>query len=1007
MDADQSNREADASQANASQNGVEAVTDHSVGGGDDDAADVIVMVDPLRVKRVREMDVTGSEDHVLDPPEGERMLALLAQLDAARGRAALRKGARGQKNAAGGKGGRKRRSRGEEDGEVGEAHGEWAWQGVMSQLTSAQEELRVIVDLVNAVESGAEGLAVSGVSKPKQHAAEMSSDLTARLAGKHQLLQDVGGGLLHAAARLTQQVSDDAPFYTALQYIQHRWKVKRTHPALAAPPTPLSSSSSTAAGFAADVTVQSLLLSLPHSLPLPASMPVIPATSLPFTSLRLDRDKQGMLRAASPEGQPIRKLHVSLFGREANDDEVGEDGGGSGGGEGGEGGVEKEGRVEEESGDGGMKERESGGGMDEEKESEEEGDVGRAVRKAHQLLRAVQRSWFDWQLFESLQGDLTAATAVSLPLTSISSSSLSLSLASSPASLSLHLLSPPSPPALWSSLTQHTLNRRHYRLQLKGGKQQQQQGQGKGQLQQRHWHDREAFGKFMDRAESAAGRVYLGEAYLLLQQQAQERVRKLRWQLAGGGSGVGMGVGVVELLWGAAAHRAKRRAVERCLQRMVRFCPHLRLSSHTTLQPSIAAWTISFHSPPSSPVKYCDRVERGELGAGENIMGEVGEGRGAGDLAGGGGGGRREGEGEKKGGAEKGGGTAVAEGGGTAVAGGEGGGNTAGAAAAVEAAQGRAAEEPDEATAPGAKPPAVSPDDSLHGKVARDVGEGPNVGDSALGTADDTAATAGGSALRTAADASTAAGGALGTAAGVGQQLHGEKGSEGTERSKRVRNEEWRGGDAGESVWEVTVQQTDVELSIVVTGTARGGNNTLPRQFMPSHPMPSHPMVSNLKCSLPLSLPTVLPSLSDLSSLLLNHVASTCIAALLAHAHSLSLPASASPFSLSFSTTCHRSEPHQSTSSVTSIPSQDTGTCCLLAVPDSAASCVLWWMAPREQALAALEVRASAAETGGSASTGTEGARRQKDKLVEGSEVLLGALGVEQLRDIITRVALR
>ncbi|GJP63370.1 hypothetical protein CLOP_g20447 [Closterium sp. NIES-67] len=997
MDADQSNREADASQANASQNGVEAVTDHSVGGGDDDAADVIVMVDPLRVKRVREMDVTGSEDHVLDPPEGERMLALLAQLDAARGRAALRKGARGQKNAAGGKGGRKRRSRGEEDGEgggegdgeekeqgregkqvgkggggggeggdarggtgggvggkaggvggaggktVGEAHGEWAWQGVMSQLTSAQEELRVIVDLVNAVESGAEGLAVSGVSKPKQHAAEMSSDLTARLAGKHQLLQDVGGGLLHAAARLTQQVSDDAPFYTALQYIQHRWKVKRTHPALAAPPTPLSSSSSTAAGFAADVTVQSLLLSLPHSLPLPASMPVIPATSLPFTSLRLDRDKQGMLRAASPEGQPIRKLHVSLFGREANDDEVGEDGGGSGGGEGGEGGVEKEGRVEEESGDGGMKERESGGGMDEEKESEEEGDVGRAVRKAHQLLRAVQRSWFDWQLFESLQGDLTAATAVSLPLTSISSSSLSLSLASSPASLSLHLLSPPSPPALWSSLTQHTLNRRHYRLQLKGGKQQQQQGQGKGQLQQRHWHDREAFGKFMDRAESAAGRVYLGEAYLLLQQQAQERVRKLRWQLAGGGSGVGMGVGVVELLWGAAAHRAKRRAVERCLQRMVRFCPHLRLSSHTTLQPSIAAWTISFHSPPSSPVKYCDRVERGELGA----------------------------------------------------------------AAAVEAAQGRAAEEPDEATAPGAKPPAVSPDDSLHGKVARDVGEGPNVGDSALGTADDTAATAGGSALRTAADASTAAGGALGTAAGVGQQLHGEKGSEGTERSKRVRNEEWRGGDAGESVWEVTVQQTDVELSIVVTGTARGGNNTLPRQFMPSHPMPSHPMVSNLKCSLPLSLPTVLPSLSDLSSLLLNHVASTCIAALLAHAHSLSLPASASPFSLSFSTTCHRSEPHQSTSSVTSIPSQDTGTCCLLAVPDSAASCVLWWMAPREQALAALEVRASAAETGGSASTGTEGARRQKDKLVEGSEVLLGALGVEQLRDIITRVALR
>ncbi|CAI5528014.1 unnamed protein product, partial [Closterium sp. Naga37s-1] len=231
-----------ASRAIAAQNGVGAKGNHD----DGDTDDVIVTVDPLRVKRVRQMDVTGSEDHVLyvprhplplspslplpfphttcctEPLEGERMLALLAQLDGARARAAQRKGARG------GKGGRKRRDRGEADGDgggdenerekgrkgeggggedlkggggksagaggvggkaVAEAHGEWAWQGVMSQLTSAQEELRVIVDLVNAVESGAEGLAVSGVSKPKQHAAEMSSELTARLAGKLTLLQ--------------------------------------------------------------------------------------------------------------------------------------------------------------------------------------------------------------------------------------------------------------------------------------------------------------------------------------------------------------------------------------------------------------------------------------------------------------------------------------------------------------------------------------------------------------------------------------------------------------------------------------------------------------------------------------------------------------------------------------------------------------------------------------------------------------------------------------------------
>ncbi|CAI7872127.1 unnamed protein product, partial [Closterium sp. NIES-53] len=701
-----------ASRAIAAQNGVDAKGNHD----DGDTDDVIVTVDPLRVKRVRQMDVTGSEDHVLEPPEGERMLALLAQLDGARARAAQRKGARG------GKGGRKRRDRGEAHGDgggdenerekgrkgeggggedvkggggkaagaggvggkaVAEAHGEWVWQGVMSQLTSAQEELRVIVDLVNAVESGAEGLAVSGVSKPKQHAAEMSSELTARLAGKLTLLQDVGGGLLHAAARLTQQVSDDAPFYTALQRIQHRWKVKRTHPALAPLPTPLSTSSSTAAGFAADVTVQSLLLSLPHAPPLPASMPLIPATSLPFTSLRLDRDKQGMLRAAPPEGQPIRRLHVSVFGREAGG-EYGEDGG-AGAHSSSEGLVGKGG--EEEGEGGGMAEGKEG-----EEGEEEEGGVGRAVRQAHELLRAAQRSWFDWQvkrltahsphstltaqhthltahsphstltarsslhsppllhcsplpvltprqLFESLQSHLAAASTVALPLASISSSSLSLSLASSPACLSLRLLSSAPAPPLWSSLTRRAHHRRPHQQQTKRAQKQGGQGQGQGDLQEGQQQEKQAQkrarklrlqsldseiegeGEWEEEREGGGGGTAMrcggggerGEARVraagglewwgrsegggggsAMGGPAGSGRKASGWGWAGGGGGggggggtgtaaggaagvgggggggsaVGMGVGVVELLWGAAAHRAKKKAVERCLFRM-------------------------------------------------------------------------------------------------------------------------------------------------------------------------------------------------------------------------------------------------------------------------------------------------------------------------------------------------------------------------------------------------------------------------------------------------------
>ncbi|CAI5537711.1 unnamed protein product, partial [Closterium sp. Naga37s-1] len=222
-----------ASRAFAAQNGVGAKGDHD----DGDADDVIVTVDPLRVKRAcgrwtsPAARTTCCTCHVTLFPLSPRFSPLPTTPTrpresacwrfwrswTVRARAQHRGRARGGGRGAGngGTGGRRmgmlagtrmngRRGGKGREGEgglerrwgkgssaggaggkaVAEAHGEWAWQGVMSQLTSAQEELRVIVDLVNAVESGAEGLAVSGVSKPKQHAAEMSSELTARLAGK-------------------------------------------------------------------------------------------------------------------------------------------------------------------------------------------------------------------------------------------------------------------------------------------------------------------------------------------------------------------------------------------------------------------------------------------------------------------------------------------------------------------------------------------------------------------------------------------------------------------------------------------------------------------------------------------------------------------------------------------------------------------------------------------------------------------------------------------------------
>ncbi|CAI5974823.1 unnamed protein product [Closterium sp. NIES-65] len=1161
-----------ASRAIAAQNGVGAKGDHD----DGDADDVIVTVDPLRVKRVRQMDVTGSEDHVLDPPEGERMLALLAQLDGARARAAQRKGARG------GKGGRKRRDRGEADGDAGgdenervkgrkgqggggedlkggggkaagaggaggkavaEAHGEWAWQGVMSQLTSAQEELRVIVDLVNAVESGAEGLAVSGVSKPKQHAAEMSSELTARLAGKLTLLQvgavrfsvlvsspprlpvsapvcsasspfslssaplihsprsrlplmtvailllrpDVGGGLLHAAARLTQQVSDDAPFYTALQRIQHRWKVKRTHPALAPPPTPLSAASSTAAGFAADVTVQSLLLSLPHAPSLPASMPLIPATSLPFTSLRLDRDKQGMLRAAPPEGQPIRRLHVSVFGREA---------GGDNGGDGGAGArISSEGLV----GKGGEEEGE-GGRMAEGKEGEEgaeekeEGGVGRAVRQAHELLRAAQRSWFDWQ---------SAAARVYL----------------GEAYLLLQQQAQERARNLRFQLLDSEIEgegegeeereggdggtgmrcggggeRGEARVRAAGGLEWWGRSEGGGEGGVRWGDQREAGGRRQDgdgqgAGEGEAAAVALVLAVLLLALvavvvgvrwgwvwgwwsccggQRHTGQRKGLWSDAccawygGAGSvchawygGAGSvchawygGAGSVCHAWygaaGSVCHAWYGAAGNMCHARFspysaphaaspptllpmpllpllcspcrfspysaphaaspptllpmpllpllcspcrfspysaphavspptllpmpfspplpwpvhqARLCLHLTVCSHATHHPTIAAWTLSFRSPSS-----CTALHRTH-GAHGGRLGEAERGVGG---TGGGGGAEGQGGGEEDEG--------------------RGGGNG-------------------EATRLGEREGIVEVEAGVEGG-------GCDVGGDRQGTV-------GGAAAEEPAAAAAAAAGA---AEDDGELLQGERRGEEKERSGGAGS-----GGAGESEWEweVAVQLRDVELSVLPTVEATWSHAAVGANAH-AHSHTARPLHHTHPRARLLSLPTVLPSLPDLSSLLLHRVTSSCLSSLLAHAHSLSLPASASLSSLSFTTASHRSGPHQGGGITTGSSSMggcgagaEEQECCLVARPDAAAGCVVWWMAPRERALAALHARAVAGRRPGTPRGGervgypgrSNGAAsragdEEGDVGEEGGVVLLGALGVDELKDVITRAAL-
>ncbi|XP_059637991.1 mediator of RNA polymerase II transcription subunit 17 [Cornus florida] len=110
----------------------------------------------------------------------------------------------------------------------------WPWQSMVENLQLAHQELSVIIDLINTVETN-DAVTVAGMTRPKQLPNEHLSDLAVSTATKLQCFRHLGKYFKQSAKALEQQVAREARFYGALIRLQQNWKVKRQRVVSSAP----------------------------------------------------------------------------------------------------------------------------------------------------------------------------------------------------------------------------------------------------------------------------------------------------------------------------------------------------------------------------------------------------------------------------------------------------------------------------------------------------------------------------------------------------------------------------------------------------------------------------------------------------------------------------------------------------------------------------------------------------------------------------------------------------
>ncbi|KAG9459666.1 hypothetical protein H6P81_004174 [Aristolochia fimbriata] len=223
----------------------------------------------------------------------------------------------------------------------------WPWQSMLENLQLAHQELSVIIDLINTVEVN-DAVTVAGMSRPKQSAGEMLSDLAVSAATKLQCFRHLGRYFKQSAKALEKQVAREARFYGALIRLQQNWKVKRQRMIAA----------TSSEGFTIDLFDSSL------------SDPMVVFRPLSISTVRVDRDAAGMLAIDLPP----KSCRSIQFGFSSDSSSYK---------------LKKHCNSSEEN-----------SLQDVKKESAKDEDVDRCVKETHSVLREVHRAIFDEQVFD-------------------------------------------------------------------------------------------------------------------------------------------------------------------------------------------------------------------------------------------------------------------------------------------------------------------------------------------------------------------------------------------------------------------------------------------------------------------------------------------------------------------------------------------------------------------------------------------------------------------------------
>lgn len=168
---------------------------------------------------------------------------------------------------------------------------QWQWQSMVENLQLAHQELSVIIDLINTVETN-DAVTVASMTRPKPFHDEVMSDLAVSAATKLQCFRHLGKYFKQSAKALERQVAREARFYGALIRLQQNWKVKRQR---------VAASASGNEGFTIDLFDSSLYD--PAAIFRPSSL----------STVRVDHDSAGMLAINLPPNS-YRSLQFGFLG---------------------------------------------------------------------------------------------------------------------------------------------------------------------------------------------------------------------------------------------------------------------------------------------------------------------------------------------------------------------------------------------------------------------------------------------------------------------------------------------------------------------------------------------------------------------------------------------------------------------------------------------------------------------------------------------------------------------